>query len=246
MTFATVAEGSTDHAVIENILLGACKDQDLDTGDIRPVQPLLDENGKQLDQSHGGWQQVFKWIERRCYRGALQYNDQLVIQIDTDVCEEPGFDIPKTDGGTARSPEELVFAVCEKLRAMIGKEDLDTYAGRIHFAVAVHGIECWMLPFWGRDEEADAILTCKQRVDNGLGREKLSGLKKDDVRTYSSASSDFRKRKRLLEAAKKQKSLGLFYESLSSVCHGKQKQEDTGGQSSSEATSNLQPADAAS
>jgi hypothetical protein len=190
----------------------------LEPGDISPVQPLLDQTGKQLGDSKGGWWQVFRWLEEKRYRGTFQFNEHVVVQLDSDACEEEGFDVPKTLNGVTRTPDELVSAIVERLTKIIGEEDMRTYSGRLHFAIAVHGIECWLLPLWGRAQEAGAILSCKQRVDNGLGRAKRSGLLKDDVRTYSSASSEFRKRKRLLEAADAQTSLGIFLASLTAVC----------------------------
>jgi hypothetical protein len=217
LTFATVAEGSTDHPVLQNILLGFYKDQELESGDISPVRPLLDETGKQLPGSPGGWEQVLRWLEEKRYHDAFQFNEHVIVQIDTDVCENAGFDVSKTVDGSARSPEEIVDAVRKRLMDIIGAEDLETYAGRFHYAIAVHDIECWLLPLWGKPTEADAIHTCKQRVDNGLARAKEPGLHKDRVETYENASREFRKRKRLLEAAGSQKSLGVFCNSLNGI-----------------------------
>jgi hypothetical protein len=217
LTFATVAEGPTDHAVVQNILLGFFQEQDLDSGDITPTQPLLDETGKQLAGSLGGWQQVLRWLEERRYDEAFQFNEYVVVQIDTDVCENAGFDVPKTANGATCSPEELVIAVRKRLMEIIGTEDLETYAGRFHCAVAVHELECWLLPLWGKATEFDGIHTCKQRVDNGLGRANEPGLHKDRVETYTNASGEFRKRRRLLEAASSQRSLELFCDSLNGI-----------------------------
>jgi hypothetical protein len=216
-TFATVAEGPTDHAVLQNILLGLFKEHGVESGDISPVQPMLDETGKQLPDSPGGWLQVLRWLEQKKYDSALQYNDFVVVQIDTDTCEEVGYDIQKTFNGVARTPEELVGLVKAKLQHVIGPKDEAAYPSKFHFAIAVHGVECWLLPIWGRHQESDEIHNCKQRVDNGLGRANEAGLRKDDVRTYASASSDFRKKARLLEAAQSQKSLKLFCDSLQGI-----------------------------
>jgi hypothetical protein len=216
-TFATVAEGPTDHAVLQNVLIGLFKEHGVESGDITPVQPLLDETGKQLTNSTGGWLQVLRWLEEKRYHAAFQFNDFVIVQIDTDACEEAGYDIAKTVNGVARSPEELVSLVKAKFTRIISDPDIANYSDRFHYAIAVHGIECWLLPLWGRPQESDAILSCKQRVDNALGRANEAGLRKDSVSTYSRASSEFRKKGRLLEAANSQKSLGLFCESLQGI-----------------------------
>jgi predicted ATPase len=215
-----VAEGATDHAVLQNILLGFFQEQNLESGDITPTQPLLDETGKQLADSFGGWQQVLKWLEERRYDEAFQFNDYVVVQIDTDFCDKEGFDVPKIVDGSTRTPEQLVTAVRERLFEIIGPTDLNAYTGRFFCAVAVHHVECWLLPLWGKLTELDGTHTCKQRVDNGLGRAKEPGLHKDRVETYSNASRHFRKRKHLLEAAASQRSLQLFCESLGGVPTG--------------------------
>ncbi len=92
LKFGVIAEGPTDQIVIENILLGYFQDQE-DEPAIHPIQPP-----RPLTETPGGWGHVFKSLERKDYAGALQYNDYLVIHIDTDVQEQPGFDVPRRDG----------------------------------------------------------------------------------------------------------------------------------------------------
>jgi len=217
LTFATVAEGGTDHSVLQNILIGLFKEHGIDAGDITPVQPLLDETGRQRPDSQGGWLQVFYWLEKKQYREAFQFNDYVILQLDTDACEQNPYNIPKMANGVARSPEELVALAIDRLKSIIGPLDLESYSGRFHFAIAVHQIECWLLPLWGRERERDEVNNCKQRVDDGLGRANRPGLRKNDVRSYSAASADFRKKKDLLQATNHQTSLRLFCESLARI-----------------------------
>ena len=94
LKFGVIAEGPTDQTVIENILLGYFEDQE-DEPDIQSIQPP-----RPLTRHRpAGWTLVFKSLERKDHEGALQYNDYLVIHIDTDVQEEPGFDVPRREGG---------------------------------------------------------------------------------------------------------------------------------------------------
>lgn len=92
--------------------------------------------------------------------------------------------------------------------------DYELYAGKIHFAIAIHSIECWLLPFWGRNNERGKVLTCKQRVDSGLSRNGEAGLRKDLVETYRKASRGFRKRSDIARAAQAQESLSLFLQKM--------------------------------
>ena len=64
---------------------------------------------------------------RKDYEGALQYNDYLVIHIDTDVQEEPGFDVPRREGGKELSVSERVDRVIARLKQNI---DAGFYLGQ--------------------------------------------------------------------------------------------------------------------
>jgi hypothetical protein len=94
LKFGIIAEGPTDQTVIENILLGYFEDQENEVF-VQYVQPP-----RPLTETPAGWGHVFKSLERKDYEGALQFNDYLVIQIDTDVQEEPGFDVPRRVGAS--------------------------------------------------------------------------------------------------------------------------------------------------
>ena len=216
VAFATVAEGKCDHPVLENIIIGLCKKHGIEVGNINPTQPEIDKTGRQL--GFGGWGQVFRWLREKRYDEAFQYNDFVIIHLDTDACEEVDFDIQKYSDGVEKNPLELVNAVIEKLKGLIGNEDLAIYQGRFHFAISVHNIECWLLPLWGKKTEYCLIHSCKLRVDKGLSREKQPGLNKEDIRTYDNASSKLRKHSSLFDTAKSQDSLQHFLDSISNAC----------------------------
>ena len=148
LTFGVIAEGPTDQTVIENILLGYFKDQE-DEPDVRYIQPP-----RPLTETPAGWGHVFKSLERKDYEGALQYNDYLVIHIDTDVQEEPGFDVPRREGRTQLSIPDRVDRVIARLKRDIDAAFYQANAHRILFAIAVDTIECWLLPLLYRDTKS--------------------------------------------------------------------------------------------
>lgn len=67
LTFGTIAEGETDQAVIENLILGYFEEQADDVW-VSPVQPLRNQG------SHGGWTNVFNSLRRLDYKLALRAN----------------------------------------------------------------------------------------------------------------------------------------------------------------------------
>ena len=144
LTFGVIAEGPTDQTVIENILLDFFEDQE-DEPEIRFIQPP-----RPLTETPAGWGHVFKSLERKDPEDALQYNDYLVIHIDTDVQEEPGFDVPRREKGKELSVSDRVDRVVARLKQDIDDRFFQANAHRILFAIAVDSIECWLLPFLHR------------------------------------------------------------------------------------------------
>ena len=88
VSFALITEGITDQAVIENILIG-CFDDPI----VNPIQPLRDATDKQA--THGGWELVLEHLRSPGLNQALQFNDFVIVQLDTDVSEEHHYDLPK-------------------------------------------------------------------------------------------------------------------------------------------------------
>ena len=169
LKFGVIAEGPTDQIVIENILLGYFQDQE-DEPAIHPIQPP-----RPLTETPGGWGHVFKSLERKDYAGALQYNDYLVIHIDTDVQEQPGFDVPRRDGGKELSVSERVDRVIARLKQDIDPEFYKANAHRILFAIAVDTIECWLLPLLYDDQKAAKTTGCLETASQAAATNQPDG-----------------------------------------------------------------------
>jgi hypothetical protein len=143
LDFAIVAEGFTDQVVLKNILLGFFSEWD-EEPTVNFVQPLYDTTGQSAVPSPGGFDQVIKYFETGRFREALQLNRYLVVHIDTDVSDLYG--VPWHADGRELTPEELIERVVARLRDLIGAEIWQAHGARFLFAVAVHSIECWLLP----------------------------------------------------------------------------------------------------
>jgi hypothetical protein len=116
--FALIAEGITDAAVIENILIGFFQDDEEEPA-VNPVQ-LCDGRPLAPGQAPpGGWTLVLDALRSGSVAKALQTNDYVVIHIDSDVCEEKGFDVPRREGAQPLAPLELAAKVRERLVSII-------------------------------------------------------------------------------------------------------------------------------
>ncbi len=217
-SFAIVAEGITDQRVIDSIISGYFGDEDEEPS-VNYVQPLLDTTGEKAEPEPGGWGMVLKFLELGKHREALQFNDYLVLHIDTDVAED--FGVPHRQEGRELSVTELVERVIQRLEGIIGPEFCAEHEDRLIFAVAVHSIECWLLPLFYTDSHAHKITGCLNAVNEARRKRNqrpLSTLGRrgdgKDPQSYRDASRELTKRKRLMALHDKNPSLALFIRQL--------------------------------
>lgn len=220
-TFGIIAEGITDQTVIENILRGYFENEE-DEPVVNYVQPPNDKTSRSANPAPGGWTLVFTHLKAREHLNNLQFNDYVIIHIDTDVCEDVGFDVPRVQNGTALEPKELALRVIEKLKAVIGAEDCTRFGHRILFAIAVHGMECWLMPLFFQNNKAAKISGCLQAANAELKRKDEIPLSNDDgthknPASYARASGPYTKRKTLIKLRGENPSLDAFVGELERI-----------------------------
>ena len=204
--FGLIAEGLTDQIVIENILVGYFKNPDLD---IRPLQPERDKDDENKFTGYGSWSQVFAYCRSRDFQESFQFNDYIIIQIDTDVSED--FGIPQQDENGEFTPEKLIEKVLEKFKQEIGEDFYSKFQQRIIWAISVHSIECWLLPLYYQDKKK------KSKLKNCLGTLNQELVKKHDFiinaknpEYYREISKQYSKHKVLMGCYKDNPSLNSF------------------------------------
>lgn len=210
-TFGLIAEGPTDHVVLENILIGFFK-EDISQY-IRQLQPLRDVTDAQY--TPGGWTRVVEYCKSSVFQDAFDRNDFLIIQIDTDRLNEVPFSL-----NLNQPVETLVPAVVEKFEALMhaafDENFLAQYRERILFAVAVNEIECWLLPLYFSAPKASATNGCLFKLNEQLNKEKKRIINPNakQPRQYDEVSSPFCKNKILILASAKNPSFHIFLETL--------------------------------
>jgi hypothetical protein len=221
--FGVVAEGVTDQAVLKNILIGAFTEEG-EEPDVRPIQPPPRDARKDTADPPGGWSLVFRFFTAGEHRKALQTVDYLVIHIDTDVSEQAGYDVPWREAGRELTVDELAARVAAKIEGLIGPDLLAAHGHRFLFALAVHSIECWLLPLLYDDNRSAKISGCLAAANEARRRRNEAPLSKPvrggeskDHRAYDSVSRPYLKRKRLVQGGEKNRSLGIFLEKLAAV-----------------------------
>lgn len=213
-TFGLITEGITDQKVISNILAGYYQDPNIS---IRPFQPLLDATDEDKQGSPGNWNQIFKYCKSDKLAESFNHVDYVVIQIDTDVSEEKGFDVPKKWDGKDLSPEDLIKRVKERIVSDIDTNLYKLVKDRIIFAIAVHSTECWLLPIYANTKaHKTKTENCLGTLNDYLNRKIKYTIdpKNKDSRKYHEFSKPYLKNKKLLECSKDNPSLGIFIYNL--------------------------------
>lgn len=215
MDFALVTEGVTDHAILKNILLGYFKEQ-------RDPEVHREHPNPQAEKRHGGWTLVIQYLRAKKYRQAFQFNRFIIVQVDTDVAEDPGFDVPKQGPNGPLPPGEFITAVIERLKSEIDQDDLVSYGERFIFAIGVEQLECWVLPLWFGDAKGEQTANCTSRLGgcpnlrNELSAKNFRWItpSEKDYFSYDIASRGYRKGSALLTAGRRNPSLSVFLDEL--------------------------------
>jgi hypothetical protein len=210
-SFGLVAEGSSDHSVLKNILIGLFGKDIFE--EITELQPDFGASNDELTKEFGGWYNVFQYCRSQDFEKSFDDIQYVVIQIDTDVSEHTHYDIKQTDeSGKKLIPEVLVGKVREKLEKIMvnefGQNFLEKYQDRILFAISVDEIECWLLPLYYTDNTKSKTNNCDFKLHEKEGRfEKKSN-------DYDKISREYRKNKTLMKCYSGNPSLKIFVESV--------------------------------
>lgn len=149
MRFGLACEGVTDYILIKNILRGYFPSLNYKK-QIRQLQPLLDETDeKQLND--GGWEKLLAYLESVDFYDAVDSDDYIIIQIDTDESKHINFNVSHyNENNEELKIEQLIENVKKKLISVINKKDnlYEEYAEKIIFAISVHSLECWLYAYY--------------------------------------------------------------------------------------------------
>jgi hypothetical protein len=197
--FAGITEGITDQKVISNILIGFFNDRNITINWLQP--PKIGKSG--------GYGEVFKYCRSRRFRKAFDDHEYVIIHIDSDISSR--FNVFHQDeNGKLLTPEQLIEKVIDKFRSDIGEDFYDQNASRIIFAIAVHSIECWLLPLCLPEKKAE-IDDCM----NILKRD-LPNFQPKDHKYYQEISMEYANKSSLLKLYPENPSLKIFIEQLAS------------------------------
>jgi uncharacterized protein YdaT len=217
MRIGIIAEGTTDQAVLENILKGLGYDE----SDIIPIRPDLsmDETDKQFYNidTFGGWEYVKKdCIERTKLDDFFMIadNQSIIIQVDTLEINQTQSLIQKpqkqNNPNYAQELKEYAQTLRQSVIDIINGWLQNHYQEKLLYAICVEEMESWILTIYTKKDTLNAA-NPKETLKYVL-KGKLSV---GDKHCYKEISKQFRKKKKLLLYSKLNYSLQAFIDSLS-------------------------------
>lgn len=172
MDIALITEGVSEHIVIKHIIQRYLKELD---PEVNQVQPLINK-GKQ--SSIGGWNEVLKYCQREEeLKTALEYNDYIVFQIDTDMSETSPYSVMQSINGNYIGDDKLWNDVKLRLETSISSS-IDK--SRIIYAICIQTTECWLLPIFYSNSTRCDINNCLKSINRALSKNNEKGLSKGD------------------------------------------------------------------
>ena len=116
-TIGLVCEGVSEINILTRIV-SKYLDDDVD---IRAIEPdTTTKNGFLVQSGYGGWEQVLRHCNDETVEQILEYNDYLVVQIDTDTCNLPGYGVNSLDThGKQKTPDVLYQDIKARLLQML-------------------------------------------------------------------------------------------------------------------------------
>lgn len=214
-SFALITEGASEHQVIKHLLQHYMEEEPV----INQIQPEI-IGDKQ--QSVGGWNEVLKYCEREeNLLEILKYNDFIVIQIDTDMCETEPYSVPRNENGHQLTSDELWLRVYDRIMNAI-PESVDK--SRVIIAICSETIECWLLPVCcTRDVDSRHTNQCLSHLNNELRRMNMHVItdknSEQSRSIYQAVLKRMRKPREIKTASTFHYGFGKFLEQLDNVEH---------------------------
>ena len=145
----------------------------------------------------------------------FQFNDYVVIQIDTDVAQD--FHVsPYDENGIELTPEELIERVKSAIISQIGDDFYQRLHSRMLFAIAVHSIECWLLPLYFTDKRREKTKNCLDTLNQALKKQGFT-IDRKAADYYRKIAEPFSKKKTLMQMQSHNPSLSIFIVELGRV-----------------------------
>lgn len=217
-----ISEGISEHNIIKHIVQRYLGEDDFL---INQIQPQIKQQGKQKKQdSDGGWLAVLNYCTEDKFKEILDYNDYIIVQIDTDTCELANYDVKRNKAdGTLKTDEELYYDICERILKNIDLKKHEQFKDRIIFAICFDETECWLLPIYYTDKTKCNKNNCLFKLNQKVTAQNLSAIPEKDknspeaVKTYNAILKNIKKVKDITNCSQYNYGFKRFIEQLDEI-----------------------------
>lgn len=204
-TVGLICEGVSEINIMTRILSKYLNDEVI----VNPIEPeTKTENGFLVQNGYGGWQQVLAHCNDETVEKILEFNDYLLIQIDTDASIQKGYDVaPQDESGKTKDVAVFYQDVKNRLLANIREEVQTRYEGRILFAICMNELECWLLPLYYSNSNRCRTNNCLYALNQALVKKNIGGIPEKDKNSayarnvYHKILKNFKNKKTILDCA---------------------------------------------
>lgn len=196
--FRLVAEGVTDWDIL-NAVAPLIAD-DLQIERLHPEE-VSDNTNRPLDEP--GWVGVLRYIASEKFAQVVEDladDEYVVIQIDSDIAQEPFFAVDlSTPDGVSLTTQLIVERVSENLRGRCDKVNPSLLESRVILAVCVDCSECWLLPYFFSAPASKKVSGCIRKLNEVLTpKHKLPGIDQNNKQhaIYQAIAHYARKKRR--------------------------------------------------
>jgi hypothetical protein len=208
-----ICEGITDQRVLRRMIWTYFGDTNIP---VTELEPQIDETDRNRMVRPGNWWHVLNYCESDELLEALQFRSHLIVQIDSDTCQDYGIN-NRSASGDELQIEELIEAIRLHIVEKIGNARYAGVRERVIFAICVGSLECWFLPCYCPGEKTKAKrVNCLDTLNKALIKSKHKfTIGEKDINYYDAISKEaFGKKKDIEAASNHQPSLRIFLDQL--------------------------------
>jgi hypothetical protein len=166
MNIALITEGVSEHRILRHTVERYLAE--IDDISVNQIEPEINPQGKQA--TYGGWLNVLNVCNTNKFREILSFNDCIVVQIDTDVCEEVHFDVSRTENSVLKTDDVLHLEVINRILSSIPAEEQPEFKDKIIYAICINETECWLLPLYYSNNDKCKTTGCIKKLNKELTR----------------------------------------------------------------------------
>ena len=123
---------------------------------------------------------------------------------------------PRDKEGKELSPEELIARVKSAIVSWIGSDFYQQFQSHMLFAIAVHSIECWLLPLYFTDKKREKTKNCLDTLNQALKKQGFT-IDRKAPEYYRKIAEPYSKKKTLMQLQSRNPSLSVLIGELGQV-----------------------------